>query len=226
MVPTPSATSSRTNSPTVFSPSILGLVIVGLVAAHPSAGEISGPRSRPACERGFLINICASTQARPSRGLRRHQRRRCPPTRERLWTHYQDRLDRHRSGGRNDRRRAIAAALAVADRIEQGTAGGTVSIGYPGFLGIELAQTTQFDPGVVPQAATVAGVIDGSPAAASGITSGSTITSLGGVSITSATSLATAVARHHPEQSVRVSWTDSAGAGHTADVKLAAGPNS
>ena len=117
----------------------------------------------------------------------------------------------------------IASALSIADQIEQGNESGTVSIGYPAFLGVELAQAAPYAD-QTSTAATVAGVIDGTSAADAGITTGSTITSLGGTTITTATSLSEAVAAHQPGDSVRVSWTDSSGGSHTATVSLGQGP--
>ncbi len=116
----------------------------------------------------------------------------------------------------------IASALSIADQIEQGSETGTVSIGYPAFLGVEMGQTDQY--GQTSTAATVAGVIDGTAAATAGITAGSTITSLDGTAITTALSLSEAVATHEPGDSVRVSWTDSSGGTHTATVSLGQGP--
>ena len=116
----------------------------------------------------------------------------------------------------------IASALSIADQIEQGSAAGTVSIGYPAFLGVELGQAQGI--GQASDDPTVAGVIDGTAAAEAGISEGSTITSFGGTNITTATSLSEAVAAHQPGDSVRVAWTDSAGSAHTATVTLGQGP--
>lgn len=116
----------------------------------------------------------------------------------------------------------IAAALSIANGIEQGLTVGTVSIGYPAFLGVELQAGAGF--GQASSTATVAGVIDGTAAAEAGIAAGSTISALGNTTITDATSLSAAVAKHQPGDSVLVRWTDASGRTHTASITLGQGP--
>jgi len=89
---------------------------------------------------------------------------------------------------------------------------------------VEFAQAAAF--GASEQAATIGAVVEGSPAAGAGISAGSTITSLGRATITSATSLSAAVAAHKPGDRVSVGWTDADGVSHNAQVTLAAGPAS
>ncbi len=64
----------------------------------------------------------------------------------------------------------------------------------------------------------------GSPAAAAGITVGSVITALDGTAISSNSALRNAIMAHNPGSSASVSWTDTAGASHTATVTLTSGP--
>ena len=64
----------------------------------------------------------------------------------------------------------------------------------------------------------------GTPAADAGITAGSTITAIGGTSVSSQPEIATALAGHSPGDTVKVTWTDSSGSKHSADVTLAASP--
>jgi len=126
----------------------------------------------------------------------------------------------------------IEDALAIAAQIESGQASATVTIGYPAFLGIEVASAAEESAAGYGYAygstgtagATVSGVIDGGSAAAAGLTAGDTITALGGTTIGSAQDLTAALGALKPGQTVSVSWTDAAGGAHTADVTLAQGP--
>lgn len=128
----------------------------------------------------------------------------------------------------------IEDALAIAAQIESGQASATVTIGYPAFLGVQVASAADESAagygyaygstGTATAGATVSGVIDGGPAAAAGMTAGDTITALDGTMVGSAQELTDALAAHTPGQTVGVSWTDVAGVAHTADVTLAQGP--
>jgi S1-C subfamily serine protease len=133
----------------------------------------------------------------------------------------------------------IDTALTIAGEIEAGSSSSTISLGYPAFLGIEVAQSTDAtasgygaafgsatggDTQAASTGAAVGGVIDGTPAAAAGLEAGDTITALGGVNVTSASELTAALAAHAPGQSVSVTWVDATGASHTAMLTLARGP--
>lgn len=109
----------------------------------------------------------------------------------------------------------IETALTIAGQIESGQGSSTVTIGYPAFLGVEVDSAN---------GATIAGVVDGSPAAAAGLTAGDTITAVDGTAIDSASALTTALGAHAPGDTVSVTWTDASGASHTASVTLAQGP--
>ncbi|WP_394770956.1 S1C family serine protease [Lacisediminihabitans sp.] len=110
----------------------------------------------------------------------------------------------------------ISSALGIARQIESGRASATVTIGYPAFLGVQLAQGSG--------GATVGGVLDGTPAAGLGLVAGDTITAVGSTPVASAAELSAAIAAHAPGDTVSIAWTDAAGADHTANVTLAAGP--
>lgn len=110
----------------------------------------------------------------------------------------------------------IAQALQIADQIEVGASSDTVQIGNHGYLGISLS------PGVT--GALVAGVQDDSPATTAGIVPGSTVTSLGGRSVSSADALASAVAALAVGDRVTIAWTDPSGQAHTETVTLGNGP--
>lgn len=116
----------------------------------------------------------------------------------------------------------IASALSIADLIEQGSAGGQITLGYPAFLGVELASPDGLGGGAQP--AIVSGVINNTAAERAGISSGSTVTTLGGTGVGSAAELSAAVATHKAGDSVSVGWTDPSGRAHTATVRLGQGP--
>jgi S1-C subfamily serine protease len=135
----------------------------------------------------------------------------------------------------------IETALTIAGQIESGQGSANVTIGYPAFLGVEVDSASDavsgsggdasgFDAsgfgtsGAATSGATIAGVIDGGPAAAAGLTAGDTITALDGTAIDSAAALTAALGAHTPGQSVEVTWTDTSGASHSANVTLAQGP--
>ena len=113
----------------------------------------------------------------------------------------------------------IADALAVVEEIRAGRQSDTVHLGLPGFLGVELSQSAS-----VSGSATVAGVLQNSPAASAGITAGATITSIDGKSISTPDDLTAVMAHHDPGDKVKVGWTDSTGGTHTKTVTLATGP--
>lgn len=110
----------------------------------------------------------------------------------------------------------IEQALTIADQISSGTSSATVTIGSSGFLGLQLDGRTG-----VP---IVLGTVEGSPAAGLGITQGSTITALDGQTVTTAQQLSSAIGAHAAGDTVTLSWTDSAGASHTATAQLVPGP--
>lgn len=139
----------------------------------------------------------------------------------------------------------IETALTIAGQIESGRSSSTVTIGYPAFLGVEVdsaagassgsgdgsafggfgsGSSTGDTAGAATSGATIAGVIDGSPAAAAGLTTGDTITAVNGTAIDSASALTAALGAHAPGDSVSVTWTDASGTSHTATVTLAQGP--
>jgi S1-C subfamily serine protease len=111
----------------------------------------------------------------------------------------------------------IEKATSIADRIESGEDSATIQQGTPAFLGVQLAQDTT-------GAATISGVVDGSPAADAGLQAGDTITAVGGTTVDSADALSAALAEQDAGDQVRVTWVDSTGTSHTATITLVAGP--
>ncbi|MHA3701291.1 trypsin-like peptidase domain-containing protein [Jatrophihabitans sp. YIM 134969] len=112
----------------------------------------------------------------------------------------------------------IGDALTIAQQIVSGTASDTVTIGLPAFLGVSLAQQQTGD------GATVAGVVDGLPAAGAGLVAGDTITAIDGTRIGSADDLSAAMAKLAPGDSVSLTWTTAAGQSQSATVTLVEGP--
>jgi S1-C subfamily serine protease len=116
----------------------------------------------------------------------------------------------------------INHALEIAAAIESGQGSDTIHIGYPAFLGVQIGSSARY--GSQQSAATIAGVVSGSPAAQAGITAGSTITAIGSTPISAATDVSAALNGYDAGDTVNVSWTDSSGQSHSASVTLAQGP--
>jgi len=108
----------------------------------------------------------------------------------------------------------IGRVLRVADAVLAGDRSSSVVIGGTPFLGVQLSGSS----------ATIAGVLDGSPAAGLGLAAGDTITGVDGTSVGTADQLREVVAAHEPGGTVSVTWTDRAGASHSGEATLAAGP--
>jgi S1-C subfamily serine protease len=112
----------------------------------------------------------------------------------------------------------IAKAMSIADQIDSGQGGDNITLGVPGFLGV------QFQPGAAGSGAVVAGVLPKTPAADSGIAAGDTITGLSGTPVTSGEQLKTLLSQYHGGDSATLTWRDSEGESHTASVTLIDGP--
>jgi S1-C subfamily serine protease len=110
----------------------------------------------------------------------------------------------------------ISTVTAVADQILRGDASGTVDLGYHGYLGV----------GLDPQSSLplVASTVDGGAAKKAGIVAGDTITSVNGVTVTTATRLRAALAKLDPGDRAVIGWTTSAGAHHSATLTLGRAP--
>ena len=67
-------------------------------------------------------------------------------------------------------------------------------------------------------------MVSGSPAEAAGLSRGDVITSLGGQSVDSPTTLTNLLDGYHPGDRVTIGWTDATGQAHTATVTVATGP--
>ena len=71
---------------------------------------------------------------------------------------------------------------------------------------------------------TVADVYPDTPAAGAGLSADDTITSVDGTSVSTSTALRDAIKTHDSGDTVRVTWTDSAGDEHSASLTLVEGP--
>jgi S1-C subfamily serine protease len=112
----------------------------------------------------------------------------------------------------------INTAVSVAKQIESGTPSDTITIGTPGFLGVELAADD------TSAGATIGAVVRGTPAEKAGLQEGDVITAVDGHAVDNAETLGTVLRDHHGGDTVTVAWTDASGADHTASVTLATGP--
>jgi S1-C subfamily serine protease len=111
----------------------------------------------------------------------------------------------------------IATALSIAHEIEAGTATPNIHIGATALLGVQIR------PGAQTTGAPVVAVVPGTPAAAAGITPGSRVTSVGGISIPNSAALRLAMTRLAVGSSVKITWVDAKGVAHSATVTLTGG---
>ncbi|MFT4157513.1 MAG: trypsin-like peptidase domain-containing protein [Microbacterium sp.] len=122
----------------------------------------------------------------------------------------------------------IDDALAIADEILAGDESGGATIGYPAFLGVEVASAQHSRPGskavTTVSGATIAGVIDGTPAAAAGLAAGDVITAIDGTAVADASVLSALLATYDAGDAISLAWTDSAGTARSATITLIEGP--
>lgn len=125
----------------------------------------------------------------------------------------------------------IDDALDVATQIIAGHDSDTITLGYPAFLGVQLATgATTTVPGLggstgsTGTGATIAGVIEGTPAAQAGLVAGDTVTAVDGTAVADGDALSAALAEHAPGDQVALTWTATDGSAQTATVTLIAGP--
>ena len=133
-----------------------------------------------------------------------------------------------RSAGTTGYAIPISTALSIARQIENGKSSSTVTIGYPAFLGVEVAanaagSTADGQIGQTVAGATVAGVVGLTPAATAGLVAGDTITAVDSTAIMSPNQLSSVLGADRPGDSVTISWADAAGTTHSASVVLITG---
>ncbi|HWB23336.1 MAG TPA: trypsin-like peptidase domain-containing protein [Gaiellaceae bacterium] len=144
-------------------------------------------------------------------------------------------FDYQQSGGTQAYAIPIAHALALASQITAGHASATTHIGATAMIGVGVQPTVQEDrygygygygygASTAATGAQVSNVLQSSPAAKAGLGAGDTITGIGGVKITTSTSLTNALLRYSPGSKVTLTWVDSYGQTSHATVTLATGP--
>ncbi len=126
----------------------------------------------------------------------------------------------------------IGVATSIAGQIGAGQPSSNVHVGATAFLGVQIAQSARgFGPGsgfggsASGNGVQISGLVSGGPAAGSGLAPGDIITSVGGYTVTSQSSLQTAlVNKFRPGQTVTIQYTDTSGQTHTTSVVLTSGP--
>lgn len=97
----------------------------------------------------------------------------------------------------------INQAMAIANQIRAGIPSRTVHVGETAFLGVGVTDSNG--------GAQVAQVLEGTPAAATGIAKGDMITSVNGIPVNSATDLTNVLDQRRPGDTVTLSWTGPGG---------------
>jgi S1-C subfamily serine protease len=110
----------------------------------------------------------------------------------------------------------VTTAMGVVSQIRSGAASSQVFIGQSGYIGVQVRDSNS---GVL-----VVGIESGSPAEQAGITSGSTITSIDGTSVSDSATMGNLIHVHHPGESITVGWTAADSTTHSASLTLESGP--
>ncbi|BAX90419.1 S1C family serine protease [Mycobacterium shigaense] len=110
----------------------------------------------------------------------------------------------------------IGRAMGVAGAIRSGAGSNTVHIGPTAFLGLGVAEGGG-------NGARVARVVNGGPAAGSGIAAGDTIIGVDNVPINGPTSMTDVLVPHHPGDTITLRWRSQDGE-HSVPVVLGDGP--
>lgn len=113
----------------------------------------------------------------------------------------------------------IATAAKVADQIVAGDDTSEITIGLPAFLGVSISRDESGTSGAV-----IGQILDGTPAASTGLAAGDTITKVDGTTISSGSALSKAIATHAVGDRITITYTDTSGDSHTATVTLTEGP--
>jgi serine protease Do len=113
----------------------------------------------------------------------------------------------------------INSAVTIAKQIASGTPSDGITIGTPGFLGVELAAADGTAPGV-----TITAIVPRTPAEKAGLQEGDVITSVDGHAVDGAKALESVLGRHHGGDTVSVTWSDAEGQQHTQSITLVEGP--
>ncbi|MEU5885167.1 trypsin-like peptidase domain-containing protein [Spirillospora sp. NPDC047279] len=116
-----------------------------------------------------------------------------------------------------------AKALEIVRQIQRGEASDTVHIGRTALLGVQVRQPTTPSGGRA-GGAYIADLIPGTPAEQAGLRARTTIVALDDEPVDSPGSLTDMLLRHHPGDTVRITWTNAAGERRTTPVTLGDGP--
>jgi S1-C subfamily serine protease len=111
----------------------------------------------------------------------------------------------------------INRAVSLAGEIEKGIETSSIHIGYPGFLGISLANGANGGAGV-------AGVLAGGAAAKAGLRGGDVITDVDGTAIRTGDQLQKTISGKQPGDKVSITYEDPRTGRHTVTVTLGTGP--
>jgi S1-C subfamily serine protease len=111
----------------------------------------------------------------------------------------------------------IGHAMGVANQIRSGAGSNTVHIGPTAFLGLGVAENGG-------NGARVQRLVDGGPAAGSGIAPNDIITAVDNVPINGATAMTDVMVPHHPGDVVTLHWRSAEGGERSAPVTLGDGP--
>jgi S1-C subfamily serine protease len=111
----------------------------------------------------------------------------------------------------------INQAMAIAGQIRSGVSSNTVHIGPTAFMGVGVVDNNG-------AGAQVAQVLDGTPAAESGIAKDDIITSVNGRPVNSATDLTDVLDQRHPGDTITLTWRGPTGGDHSATITLVPGP--
>ncbi|RFD26350.1 serine protease [Mycobacterium uberis] len=111
----------------------------------------------------------------------------------------------------------IGRAMRIVGAIRSGAGSKTIHIGPTAFFGLGVVDNNG-------NGVRVVRVVETGPARAAGISVGDFITSVDGVSVNGATTMADVLVPHHPGDTVVVNYHVAGGSNRTANVTLAEGP--
>ncbi|CDO86355.1 serine protease [Mycobacterium triplex] len=111
----------------------------------------------------------------------------------------------------------IGRAMGVANQIRSGAGSNSVHIGPTAFIGMGVAENGG-------NGARVQRLVDGGPAAGSGIAPGDVIVAVDNVPINGPTAMTDVLVPHHPGDVITLHWRAAAGGDRSAPVTLGDGP--
>jgi S1-C subfamily serine protease len=118
--------------------------------------------------------------------------------------------------------------LSIVKQIRNGDETGGVHVGARALLGVSLQDTSSSLGGRGTSSSTsgvvVLDVASNTPADGAGLQAGDVITAIGNSTVSTTNELEDVMNTYHPNDKVKVTWTDSSGGTHSATVKLVEGP--